>query len=569
MSRIFKIAISVISIAAGYTIIGLRAFYPYHRALALTLYIASVIFLVLAAKEQYKKLGPKGVVMKMRLAKYFPHFVVAVILAFFFRAAWVLVPVEPSPLANMTDQQLKADIEQDLKLLSVLQANLDALLDSISKDGLFQKDIQTLGTEDKTLIKDLWHEYLTNCFELDLLRRKYRGFYQIDYLVKPGLHADAFIIALTSLTEQFSSAIKLTELINSNILLETFLNEQTDKYTAKTYYRLKQQLTNPDMLLQLSAGAGYLHLVKKDTTLAERSLNRLRSQIDNSFKSLGKGAKIFVQNPLESLERAAFFSWYPLQKNVALQLSLIRTTDRDFFIPTHALKNYKQKLMPGDILLERRNWFMSNIGIPGFWPHVAFFIGTLEDIDKTFSGIDMLAGKVPSAYLKEKFPLPCESMAQQDEYGFPKSVIEALKNGIVLTSFEHSGNADYLAVLRPRLSMEQKFKAIIRALGYYGRPYDYNFDFATDNALVCSELVYKAFEDSGNLSLQPVTMNGRTIIPPNLIAQKFDELFTKDTRQFDLILYLEGNEKQESFFQRDVSDFRKTWQYPKWDIMQK
>jgi hypothetical protein len=559
----------VISIAAGYAIIGLRAFYPYHRALALSLYIASAIFLVLAAREQYKKLGRKGVVLKLRLAKYLPHFFVAVILGFLFRAAWVLVPVEPSPLVNMSNQELKADIEQDLKLLSVLGANLDALLGSISKDGLFEKDVRTLGTEDKTLIKDLWHQYLTNCFELDLLRRKYRGFYQIDYIVKPGLHADAFIIAISSLTEQFSSAIKLTELVGSNTLLETFLNEQTDKYPANAYYRLKQQLTNPDMLLQLSAGAGYLHLVKTDTTLTETSLDRLRSQIDNSFRSLGKSAEIFIQNPLEALERAAFFSWYPLQKNVALQLSLIRTTKRDFFIPAGALKNFKQKLMPGDVLLERRNWLMSNIGIPGFWPHVAFFIGTFEDIDRTFGGIDMLGGKLPSEYLKEKFPRICESMTRQDEYGFPKSVIEALKDGIVVTSFERSGHADYLAVLRPRVSMEQKFKAIIRAFGYHGRPYDYNFDFATDNALVCSELVYKAFEDSGNLSLQPVTMNGRPIIPPNLIAQRFDELFDKDSRQFDLVLYLEGNEEQKSFFQRTAADFRKTWQYPKWDIMQK
>jgi hypothetical protein len=569
MSRILKIAISVISIAAGYTIIGLRAFYPYHRTLALGLYIASAIFLFLAAREQYKKLGRKGVVLKLKLFKHIPHIVVGIILVIFFRAAWILVPVEPSPLVNMSDRELKSDIEQDLKLLWVLGANLDALLDSIGKDGLFEKDVQTLGTGDKILIKNLWHQYLTNCFELDLLRKKYRGFYQIDYLVKPRLHADAFIIALASLTEQFWSAIKVTELVNSNFSLEAFLNEQTDKYPANSYYRLKQQLTNPDMLLQLSAGAGYLKLVKKDTAPAERSVNRLQSQIDNSFKSLGKGAKIFVENPLESLERVAFFSWYPLQKNISLQLSLVRTTARDFFIPTHALKNYKQKLMPGDILLERRNWIMSNIGIPGFWPHVAFFIGTFEDIDRTFSGIDMLGGKVPSDYLKEKFPLLCESMVQKDEDGFSKNVIEALKDGIVLTSFEHSGNADYLAVLRPRLSVEQKFGAIMRSFGYYGRPYDYNFDFATDNALVCSELVYKAFEDSGNLALEPVMMNGRILIPPNLIAQKFDELFGKDTQQFDLVLYLEGNEKQKRFFQRDVGDFRKTWQYPKWDIMQK
>jgi len=569
MSRILKIAISVISIAAGYIIIGLGAFYPYHRALALSLYILSAFCLILAVREQYKRLGRRGIVWKLRLMKHIPHIAVALILFFCFRAAWVLVPVEPSPLVNMSDQELGADIEQDLKLLSVVGVNLDALLDTISKDGLSEKDIQTLRTEDKNLIKNLWHQYLTNCFELDLLRKKYRGFYQIDYIVRPGLHADSFVIALTSLTEQFSSMIRLTELVNSNILLEALLNEQTDKYPANSYYRLKQTLTNPDMLLQLSAGAGYLKLVRKDTELAESSVSRLQLQIDDTFKSLGKGAKIFLKNPLKLLERAAFFSWYPLQKNVAKQMSLVRTTGRDFFITADALKNYKHKLMPGDILLERRNWFMSNIGIPGFWPHVALFIGTFEDIDRTFRGIDILGGKMPSDYLKERFPLVCESMAQQDEYGFSKSVIEALKDGIVLTSFEHSGNADYLGVLRPRLSIQQKFRAIIRSFSYHGRPYDYNFDFATDNALVCSELVYKAFEDSGNLSLEPVKINGRFIIPPNLIAQKFDELFGKGTQQFDLILYLEGNEKQRRFFQCDVDDFRKTWQYPKWDIMQK
>jgi len=63
--------------------------------------------------------------------------------------------------------------------------------------------------------------------------------------------------------------------------------------------------------------------------LTKKSLNRLQAHIDNSFRLLGKSAKIFIQYPLEALEQAAFSTWYPLQKNVALQLSLVRTTDRD------------------------------------------------------------------------------------------------------------------------------------------------------------------------------------------------------------------------------------------------
>ena len=42
----------------------------------------------------------------------------------------------------------------------------------------------------------------------------------------------------------------------------------------------------------------------------------------------------------------------------------------------------------------------------------------------------------------------------------------------------------------------EKAAAILRAFGYVGRPYDFNFDFRTDAALLCSELVYKPYKPS-------------------------------------------------------------------------
>ena len=219
-------------------------------------------------------------------------------------------------------------------------------------------------------------------------------------------------------------------------------------------------------------------------------------------------------------------------------------------------------------LLERRNWHMSNIGIPGFWPHVALYVGTLEQMDKFFADVELPAGETASEYIAARFPDAWELLKTRDEHGFQRCIIEAVLPGVALTALEISGNADYLAVVRPRISKRDIFDAIIAAFTHHGKPYDYNFDFATENARVCSELVYKAFQSAQGLTLTPEVISGRIVLTPNAIVAKFDSEYGTPEQQLDFVLFLEGREKDRSVTARSVDDFRSTWKREKWDVVQ-
>ena len=99
-----------------------------------------------------------------------------------------------------------------------------------------------------------------------------------------------------------------------------------------------------------------------------------------------------------------------------------------------------------------------------------------------------------------------------------------MSEGVVFTSAEHSVRADYVASMRPRLSRLEVARAIERAFGYAGRPYDFDFDFYTDTSLVCSELVYKAYEpreDARGLTFQLESIVGRMTLGPNTMVRQF------------------------------------------------
>jgi Permuted papain-like amidase enzyme, YaeF/YiiX, C92 family len=174
------------------------------------------------------------------------------------------------------------------------------------------------------------------------------------------------------------------------------------------------------------------------------------------------------------------------------------------------------------------------------------------------------------ALLRVRSPQAAQSAGAPLEAGHVARVVEAISEGVSFTSLEHAAGGDSLVVLRPRLPKTARARAVARAFHYAGRPYDFDFDFRTDAALVCTELVAKAYEgdeELPGLDFPVVEVLGRPVTPANLIARQFDEDFGGEHQQFDMVAFLDGQEAGGNAVPAGIDAFRHSWRRPKWHVL--
>jgi uncharacterized protein YycO len=73
-------------------------------------------------------------------------------------------------------------------------------------------------------------------------------------------------------------------------------------------------------------------------------------------------------------------------------------------------------------------------------------------------------------------------------------VIEAQKDGVRIRSVNSALSSDSVVVIRPKLHSTHIAAALAQALMHEGKPYDFDFDFCQSQRLVCTEVVYRAYE---------------------------------------------------------------------------
>lgn len=201
---------------------------------------------------------------------------------------------------------------------------------------------------------------------------------------------------------------------------------------------------------------------------------------------------------------------YGSQAVMGFALSGIRLPAGRSGLDDAVLREVRQALQPGDILLVRADDKVTCALLPGFWAHAALYLGSDEELQT-------LAGELPAVR---------QVMPQSSPAGW---VIEAVASGVRLCPLAVCLRADHVAVLRPDLPGEQLRQAQLAALGHLGKPYDFEFDFNVSSRLVCTELVYRCFHGRGDIAFALVKRLGRWTLSPDDMARQVLHALSADS----------------------------------------
>jgi hypothetical protein len=168
-------------------------------------------------------------------------------------------------------------------------------------------------------------------------------------------------------------------------------------------------------------------------------------------------------------------------------------------------------LKPLDILLEKTPFRLTDKLIPGYFGHVAIWLGTKQELVDSGVWSDRVIAQYHDDISTDADP------NSKDQH----QIVEALRSGVQLSTLEEFLNVDDVAILRPVFPDGSKAKltreALVLAFRQVGKKYDFNFDVNTTDKIVCSELAFVSFP---SVDWPTEKTLGRYTISPDNIAEK-------------------------------------------------
>ncbi|NVB38961.1 protein tyrosine phosphatase [Pseudenhygromyxa sp. WMMC2535] len=399
-------------------------------------------------------------------------------------------------------------------------------------------------------------------------------------------HLRSFLLTYAAELSLYEKATRLTALLGQNPNVVKFIDapHHDRELGVGSFSSYRQQLQGTRDAARISAGRRYLAVLERGVKGREEAraagVEWLWDRIERHLSVLAGYGKLergvdTAGSDLEVIRRGVRRVWYPAQKGVAEWMGDTRLRRVGWYLIDEGLQEgLEDALEPGDVLLTRKSWYLSNVGLPGFWPHAVLYLGDPDKLAAYFDDPEVHAwlhretGEAIdfSTYLERRHPVRWRRY-RAGRIAEPYRVIEAISEGVVFNTLDHCVG-DYAAAIRPRLSKLDKAQAIAAAFAFLDRPYDFDFDFATDHALVCTELVWRAYrpaQGKRGLTLPLVELAGRQTLPANELARLYVRERGSVNAQFEFVYFIDAVERQQAAAVSDEATFLETPERGKWD----
>jgi hypothetical protein len=264
-------------------------------------------------------------------------------------------------------------------------------------------------------------------------------------------------------------------------LIQRKLNEGEPRFRIprKQYTAIRKSLTDPANGVRLRHAQQFAdeHRADIEALGGHPDFAIVLGYLQEAESSLGVGVREVVKARLDyrshsvrrrhaSAVQQAFFAIAEVFGRVIAEARLQWRTKR---ITEPTIRQIEALLNPGDVIITRHDDAMSNLFLPGYWPHAALYLGQPQQRD----------------------------------------VLEARKDGVLVRKLADTLAVDATVILRPDLTAPQIARALGQAITHEGKLYDFDFDFFRADRLVCTEVVYRAYDGVGDLHFELTRRTGR------------------------------------------------------------
>jgi len=425
-----------------------------------------------------------------------------------------------------------------LNKIHKIEKDYEKLNHKLSKCNLLKSKKNSYLSSDKKEFLDLWEKYISFFKELRYLINKnnYRTFFVfIDY--------NKLLIRRYLLIFYFNS---LVDLVNNFWKHEDFIRLFLSENFKYDFGKVAKFIYRPSYINLLNTPIVFLWFINKKI---DKRLSFMLKK-DKNFIWKNKRFLTDYKNFYFYIKRRWYKILFYLSEKAWRLIARTKFSNRKkWLISIKNIKKYLKIAKPWDVFLTRWNWNASNITIPWFWKHMSMYLWTWKFLKNNYwKDYDFI-----------------NNFKDSENY-----VIEATWDWVVIKEInDFIYKNDYLWVSRTKFSKEKIDKVLYKALSYYWFPYDYIFNFYSNNNVVCSELVLKSYSKDTikdewlEFRLEKIKWS-LTYPPNNFVKQVFNK-----NENLKFIFFIDSIEKTWENFISNKKEFEKSGNRSRFSFMLK